>query len=131
MPPATAARPQVTAVEATVAMGSTEFLGEPDQKSFGSPDVAKPVHVLVLDDFTADELCTVVTEPGERAVKVVHGKHHAQVAQSVDWRGPVIGDHRRSEKSRELETAVAVRRAHHGYLDTLLAQSGNAARPLP
>jgi len=122
--------PATTAVEATVAMGSTEFLGEPDQKSFRPPDVAKPVRVLVLDDVSADELGAVVSEPGERVVQVVDGKHHAQVAQSVDWRGPVIGDHRRREKSRELETAVAVRRAHHGDLDTLLAESGNAARPL-
>lgn len=60
-----------------VAMGSTEFLRESDQKSFGSPDVAKPVHVLVLDDFTADELRAMVTEPSERVVKIVHGKHHA------------------------------------------------------
>jgi hypothetical protein len=30
-------------------------LGEPDEKSFGPPDVAEPIHVFVLDHF-ADEL---------------------------------------------------------------------------
>src|SRR5438552_3733454 len=33
----------------------SEFLGEPDENSFGAPDVAEPIHVLVLDHF-ADEL---------------------------------------------------------------------------
>src|SRR5439155_12949021 len=43
---------------------------------------------------------------------------------------PVIGDHRRREKARELEPAVAVRRAHHGDLDALVAQSSDAPCPL-
>src|SRR4051812_45297877 len=108
----------------------TEFFGESDQKSFGAPDIAKSVHVFVLDDFTADELCAVLSEPGERLVKVVHGEHHAEVAEGVDGSGPVIGNHRRSEKPRELKTTTAVRCTHHRDLDTLLTKSGDTARPL-
>src|SRR5205085_4797725 len=100
------------------------------QNSLGPPDVAKPVHAFVLDDFTADELRAVVAEAGERVVKVVYGKHHAQVPKSVDRGGPMVRDYRREEKSRQLKTTVAVWRAHHGDLDALLAKSGNAARPL-
>jgi hypothetical protein len=59
----------------------------------------------------------------------VHGEHDAQVAERVHRRVPVIGDHRRREEARELESAVAVRRAHHGYLDALVAESGDAPCP--
>jgi hypothetical protein len=38
---------------------SGEFFGEPDQKSFGPPDVAEPIHVFILDHF-ADELRTAL-----------------------------------------------------------------------
>ena len=69
-------------------------------------------------------------EPGERIVDVVHGEHDTQVAQSVHRGVPVIGDHRRREKSRELEPAVAVRGAHHGDLDALVAQSSDTPRPV-
>ena len=55
---------------------SAEFLGEPDEKSFGPTDVAEPIHVLVLDHL-ADELRAVLAEPGERIVDVVHGEHDA------------------------------------------------------
>ena len=109
---------------------SAEFLGEPDEKSFRPADVAEPIRVFVLDHFAADELRAVLAEPGERLVDVVHGEHDAQVAESVHRRVPVIGDHRRREKARELEPAVAVRRAHHGDLDALVAQSSDAPRPL-
>jgi hypothetical protein len=54
-------------------------------------------------------------------VDVVHGEHDAQVAQSVHRGVPVIGDHGRREKVRELGPAVAVGRAHHGNLDALVA----------
>jgi hypothetical protein len=37
----------------------------------------------------------------------------------------VICDRRRREKAREFDPAVAVRHAHHGDLDTLVAQSGD------
>jgi hypothetical protein len=43
----------------------------------------------------------------------------------------VIGDHRRREKPRELEPTVAVRRAHHGDLDALVAKAGDVPCPLP
>ena len=43
---------------------------------------------------------------------------------------PVVGDHRRCEKARELEWAVAVRCAHHRDLDALVAKSGDATCPL-
>jgi len=110
--------------------GSVKFLGESNQKPFGPPDVAEPVHVFVPDHLV-DELRAVRAEPVERVVEVIHREHYAQVAKRVDRSGPVIRDHRRSEESRELKPAMAVRRPHHGDLDTLLAESGNPARPLP
>ncbi|MEA2508625.1 MAG: hypothetical protein QOG21_707, partial [Actinomycetota bacterium] len=90
---------------------SAEFLSEPDEKAFRPPDVAEPNRVFVLDHFAADELRAVLTEPGKRLIDVVHGEHDAQVAESVHRGVPVIGDHRRREKARELEPAMAVRRA--------------------
>jgi hypothetical protein len=47
-------------------------------------------------------------------------------AESVHRGVPVIGDHRRREKSREFESAVAVRRTHHRDLDALVTQSSDA-----
>src|SRR5437762_5534712 len=108
---------------------SAEFLGQPDEQSFRSAEVAEPIRVLVLDHFEAFKLCAVLAEPDERIVDVVHGKHDAEVAQSVHWGVPVIGDHRRREKSRELEPTVAVWRAHHGDLNALVAQSRDAPCP--
>src|SRR5437660_12768742 len=109
---------------------SAEFLGQPDEQSFRSADVAEPIRVLVLDHFEAFKLCAVLAEPDERLVDVVHGKHDAEVAQSVHWGVPVIGDHRRRDKLRELEPAVAVWRAHHGDLNALVAQASDAPCPL-
>jgi hypothetical protein len=97
-----------------------DLLSQPDEKSFGPPDVAEQKRVFVLGDL-ADELRTVLAEPDERIVEVVHSKHDAQVAQSVHRGVPVIGDHRRRKKPRELDSAVAVRRSHHGDLDALVA----------
>src|SRR3954466_9843919 len=105
--------------------GSADLLGQPDEDALGPSDVAKPIHVFVLDHLV-DELRAVPAEPGERIVEVVHGEHDAQVAESVHRGIPVIGDHRRREKSRELDPAVAVRRTHHGDLDALVAQSSDA-----
>ena len=56
---------------------SAKFLGQPDEESFGSADVAEPIRVLVSDHFAADKLRAVLTEPDERIVDVVHGKHDA------------------------------------------------------
>jgi hypothetical protein len=41
-----------------------------------------------------------------------------------------IRDRRRIEEPRDLEPAVAVRRAHHGDLDAHVAQSGDATSPV-
>src|SRR5512135_3930583 len=105
-----------------------ELLGEPDEKSFWAADVAEPLRVFVLDHF-ADELRAALLEPGERLVDVVHREHDAQVAERVHRGVPVIGDCRRGEKARDLEPAVAVRGDHHGDLDALGAQSGDAPGP--
>src|SRR5680860_192244 len=115
----------------TVGSGSAEFLGEPDENAFRPADIAEPVCVLVLDNLTADELRTVLAEPNKRLVDVVHCEHDAEVAQSVHRGVPVIGDHLRREKARELEPTVVVRRAHHGDLDALAAKASDAPCPLP
>src|SRR5256885_8721503 len=107
----------------------SEFLGKPDENSFGAADVAEPIRVLVLDYF-ADELCAAFGEPGERIVDVVHGEHDAQVTQSVHRSAAVVGDHGRREESGQLEPAVTVRRSHHGNLDAHAAQSGDTIRPV-
>ena len=41
----------------------------------------------------------------------------------------MIRDSRGREEARELKPAVAVRRAHHGNLDALIAQSSDTSRP--
>src|SRR5919201_6008429 len=109
---------------------SAEFLSEPDEKALRPADIAEPIRVFVLDHFACDELRTALAETGERIVDVVDSEHDAQVAESVHRGVTVIGDHRRREKTRELEPAVAVRSAHHGDLDALVAQSSDAPRPL-
>jgi len=53
-----------------------ELLREPDENSFGAPDVAEPINVFVLDYF-ADELRAAFAETGERIVDVLHGEHDA------------------------------------------------------
>src|SRR5574341_959574 len=106
-----------------------ELLGEPDENSFGTPDVAEPIHVLILDHF-ADELRAAFAEPDERIVDVFHGEHDAQVAESVHWGAAVIGDHGRREETGHLEPAVTVRRTHHGNLDVHVAQSSDAICPV-
>src|SRR4051812_28598401 len=110
-------------------ISSADSLCQPDEKSFGSPDVAEPIRVLVLDQL-ADELRAALAEPVEQLVDVVYGEHDPQVAEGVHGGVAVIGDHRRLEKVRKLQPTVAVRRAHHGYLDALVAKSGHATRPL-
>src|SRR5215813_2038797 len=41
----------------------------------------------------------------------------------------MIGDDRRREEPGELQPAVAVRRAHHGNLNALIAQPSNTSGP--
>jgi hypothetical protein len=48
---------------------SIEFLGEPDELSFGPPDVTEQVRGFVLDHF-AYGLRSALAEPGERIVDV-------------------------------------------------------------
>src|SRR6185295_16321823 len=93
-----------------------ELLGEPDENAFGPPDIAKPIHVLILNHF-AYELRAATAEPDERIVDVIHGEHDAEVAESVHRGAAVIGDHGRREEAGQLESAVTVRRTHHGNLD--------------
>src|ERR1700694_6128286 len=106
-----------------------EFLGEPDENSFGPPDIAEPIRVFVLDHF-ADELRAAFAEPDERIVDVLHGEHDAQVTESVHRGAAVIGDHRRREEWGHLEPAVTVRRTHHGNFDAHVAQSSDAICPV-
>src|SRR3954464_12690618 len=104
---------------------SADLLGQPDEDPLGAADVAEPIHVFVLDHLV-DELGAVLVEPGQRIVEVVHGEHDAEVAEGVHRGVPVIGNRRRREKARELDPAVAIRGTHHGDLDALVAQSGDA-----
>jgi hypothetical protein len=104
-------------------------LGESDEKPFRSTDVAEPIRVFILDYF-AYELRAARAEPFKRRVDVVHGEHDAKVSYGVDRGVPVICDDRRREEAGELEPAVAVRCAHHGNLDTLIAQSSDTSGPL-
>ena len=67
----------------------------------------------------------MLTEPGERVVEVVYRKHDAQVTEGVHRGSPVISHDWGREESRELESAVAVRSAHHGDLDALVGQPGD------
>jgi hypothetical protein len=57
-----------------------ELLGEPDENSFRTPDVAEPVDVFVIDDFI-NHRRTELTEPGEGVVDVLDCEHDAQVSQ--------------------------------------------------
>src|ERR671911_1855703 len=111
--------------------GSAKLLGEPDENAFRPADVAEPVRVFILDHVTTDQLRTVLPEPGERLVDVVHCEHDAEVPQSVHRGFAVICDNVRREKVREFEPAVAVRRAHHGGLDALVAEGSDTPCPLP
>src|SRR6266581_6707853 len=106
-----------------------ELLGEPDENSFRTPDVAKPIHVFILDHL-ANELRAAFAESGERIVDVLHGEHDAQVAESVHWGAAVIGDHRWRDETGHLEPAVTVRRTHQGNLDAHVAQSSDAICPI-
>jgi hypothetical protein len=105
-----------------------ELLGEPDENSFGTPDVAEPVDVFVIDNFI-DQHRTELAEPGECVVDVLNGEHYALVSQRVHRSCAVIGLDGGSVEAREFDAAVAVRGAHHSDLDTLPAHTGDAAGP--
>src|SRR5262245_27488992 len=106
-----------------------ELLGEPDENSFGTPDVAEPIHVLILDHF-ADQRRAAFAEPGECIVDVLHGEHDAEVAESVHWGAAMIGDDGWREETAQLEPTVTVRRTHHSNLDAHVAQSGDVIGPV-
>ena len=55
---------------------SAEFLGESDEKSLRSADVAEPICVFITNHF-AYELRTALSEPLQRVLNVVHGEHDA------------------------------------------------------
>ena len=103
-------------------------MGESDEKPFRPADVAKAIRVFVLDHF-AYQLRTALAEPLQRVVDVVNSEHDAQVTESVHWGVSMIRDDRRRQKAGELEPAVTVGRAHHGYLDALIAQPSDTSGP--
>ena len=43
---------------------------------FGTPDVAEPIPVFILDHF-ADELRAALLKPSDRFVDIVDGEHEA------------------------------------------------------
>lgn len=94
----------------------SELLGKADQNSFGTPDVAKPIFVVILNQFT-DEFRASHTETRERVVDVLHGEHDTEVTECVHWCTAVIGEYWRRQKSRQLEPVVTIRRMQHGNLD--------------
>ncbi|CDX44976.1 conserved hypothetical protein [Mesorhizobium sp. SOD10] len=107
---------------------SAEFLGEADQKPFRPAYVTEPIRVLIPDHFT-DELGAALAEPLQCLVDVVHGEHDAEIAQGVHRGIAVIRHDAWPEEAGQLEPAVAVRRAHHGNLDMLIAQPGDTPGP--
>jgi len=109
---------------------SAEFLGEADEKPSRPADVAEPIGVFILHDF-ANELRAALAELIECLVDVVHGEHDAEIAECVHWRIAVIRDGRRREEAGKLEAAVAVRGAHHGNLNALIAEASHASSPFP
>ena len=66
-----------------------QLLGQADQDLLGAAQIAEAVRLLVLNDLPHHR-CPVRREPGERCVKIVDGKHHAQIAERIDRIGPVI-----------------------------------------
>src|SRR5690606_19731501 len=108
---------------------SAEFLGQPNEKPTGATDVAEPICILISNDF-ADKLRAAFSEPIERLVEIVHGKHDAQIAQGVDGCVAMIRHDGRPDEAGKLQPAVAVGRTHHGNLDALVAEPGDASGPL-
>lgn len=105
-----------------------ELLSEPEENSFGSPDIAEAVDVLVVDDFIHYGR-TELAKPGKGVVEIIDSEHDAQITQRVHGRRAVIGGDGGGVEARELNAAVIVRGAHHGNFYALAANSGNAAGP--
>ena len=71
-------------------------MGEPDEKSFGPPDVAEPIHVFVPDHFV-DEMRAVLPEPGKRIVEIAMMRTpdgHSRLELSRFLTPPAVADHR-------------------------------------
>src|SRR4029078_7958105 len=97
---------------------SAELLGQSDDDALRATQEAESVDVLVLRDL-ADEFGTVEAQPGGAVVDVRDSEHDAAYAQRVRRRAFRLGSHRRRRvEHRQLESAVAVRRPHHGEVAT-------------
>ena len=59
---------------------SAELLGQTDENSFGSANVAEPIRVLVLYYFS-NELRAVPAEPGYHLVDVFNKEHDAKITE--------------------------------------------------
>src|SRR5690606_26751030 len=90
----------------------SKLFGEPDENSFGTPDVAEPVDAFVIDHLI-DQRRAKLAEPGEGVVDVLDGEHDSQVSQRVHGGSAVIGRDGGSVEARELEAAMTVGGAHH------------------
>lgn len=51
-----------------------EFLGQPNEDSFGTPNVAQSVHIFVLN-YLINKLRAKLVEPGKRIIEVLYGEH--------------------------------------------------------
>jgi hypothetical protein len=69
-----------------------ELLGQINENSFGTPDVAKPVEVFVIDDLT-DQRRTELAEPAEAVVDVLNGEHYAQVPEPYRYLRLYLSEH--------------------------------------
>src|SRR5918995_717890 len=92
-----------------------DLLGEFDDQSFGTADIAEPIDVPVILDL-ADRVEALVSESVDDRVEVVD--LDADVAEAQPVRRPgvralVVG---RREVLDEFQLAGAVRRAHHHHL---------------
>src|SRR5690242_15487653 len=58
----TTTRPETTCPHGIATLSSTQLFGESDKEPFRPADVAKPIRVIILDDF-ADELGAARTQP--------------------------------------------------------------------
>ena len=66
-----------------------DLLGQSDEKSFGSPDVAEPIHVFVLNHF-AYELRAFAGELGYQFINIFNSEHDPKVPKSVHRSSSVV-----------------------------------------
>src|SRR5688572_4488441 len=93
---------------------SAELLGERDEDALRATDLTESIAVFVLHQLP-DQFGTVGAEPGHDVLDVFDGKHDATDAQRVR-RGVVrlSAVRRGTPELHQLNTAMAVRGAHHG-----------------